>query len=119
MEGLAIVEGCRNFHVYLIDKEFEIVTDHVSLSFIQKMRLTGNNRLARSALFLQQYKFTISYIKGSTLTAADAISRLDREGEESHPRNRKMSSKMMLTPWCSVVRLLQGQILNLTTKTID
>jgi hypothetical protein len=41
-------------------------------------KLSENNRLARWALFLQPYKFKITDKKGETLTAADAISRMDQ-----------------------------------------
>jgi hypothetical protein len=41
------------------------------------MKLAGNNRLTRWALFLQPYTFTITYKKGALLTSADAISRMD------------------------------------------
>jgi len=81
LEGLGIVEGCRHFHVYLADKPFEILTDHITTSFIKQMRLSGNNRLTRWALFLQQYVFSINYKRGETLNNADTLSRLDREGE--------------------------------------
>jgi len=40
------------------------------------MKLSGNNRLTRWALFLQGYKFTINYKKGILLTSADALSRV-------------------------------------------
>jgi hypothetical protein len=46
------------------------------------MKLSGNNRLTRWALFLQPYKFTITYKKGRLLTAADAISRIDRSNSD-------------------------------------
>jgi len=88
LEGLAIVQGCRHFHVYLADKPFEIVTDHITMSFIKQMPLSGNNRLTRWALFLQQYVFSINYKRGETLNNADALSRLDREGEPPHPPER-------------------------------
>jgi hypothetical protein len=76
LEGLALVEGIKNFHVYLAGNEFECVTDHITLTYIQKMKLSNNNRLARWALLLQAYKFKVTYKKGETLTAADAISRI-------------------------------------------
>ena len=88
LEGLAIIEGCRQFHVYLADKPFEILTDHITLRYIQKMHLSGNNRLTRWALFLQQYKFVVTHKSGDTLMAADSLSRLDREGEPAHPPKR-------------------------------
>ncbi|HSN23100.1 MAG TPA: RNase H-like domain-containing protein, partial [Methylomicrobium sp.] len=77
LECLALVEGIKQYHTYLASREFEAVTDHVSLTYLQKMKLAGNNRLTRWALFLQPYKFKITYKKGELLTSADAISRSD------------------------------------------
>ena len=82
IEGLAVCEGVRTFHVYLAGKPFEIVTDHISLTYLQKMKLSGNNRLSRWALFLQGYKFTITYKPGERLTSADALSRIPWEEVE-------------------------------------
>ena len=80
LECLAIVEGCRTYHVYLAGKPFEIVTDHKALTYLNKMKLSGHNRLTRWALFLQGYKYTVTYKQGPLLTSADAISRIPREG---------------------------------------
>lgn len=79
LEGLALVQGVQQYHTYLADKPFEVVSDHISLTYIQNMKLSGNNRLTRWALFLQPYKFTISYKKGELLTSADTLSRIERE----------------------------------------
>jgi transposase InsO family protein len=90
LEALAVVEGVKNFHCYLAGNEFECVTDHITLTYIQKMKLSNNNRLARWALFLQGYKFKVTYKKGETLTAADAISRipgLPKPGECTDPED--------------------------------
>ena len=71
LEVAALVGGVKEFHVYLADKEFEIFTDHISATFLNTMKLSGNNRLARAAIYLQGYKFKISYKKGSTNNVAD------------------------------------------------
>jgi len=55
LEMLAVVEGTKHYHTYLASNEFEIFTDHVSLTYIQNMKLAGNNRLTRWALFMQSY----------------------------------------------------------------
>jgi hypothetical protein len=77
LEALAVISGVKQFHPYLAGKEFQIYTDHLTLTFLRRMKIAENNRLARWALFLQPYEFTIHYKKGAKLTAADAISRLD------------------------------------------
>lgn len=82
LEGLAIIEGVKVYHTYLAGKPFEIFTDHISLTYLQKMKLSGNNRLTRWALFLQGYRFSVNYKKGALLTAADALSRIPWEVQE-------------------------------------
>jgi hypothetical protein len=77
LECLALTEGVKQFHIYLAGSKFEVITDHISLTFLRGMKLAGNNRLTRWALFLQPYTFTITYKKGALLTSADAISRMD------------------------------------------
>lgn len=79
MECLAIIEGVKHYHTYLAHKPFEIVTDHVSLKFLQSLKVSAHNRLARWALFLQPYKFTVNYKPGRLMTTADSISRRQYE----------------------------------------
>ena len=79
LEGLAMIEGIRANHVYLAHKSFEIITDHRALAFIKTMRLPSSPRLTRMSLYLQGYKFTITYKPGPQNTAADALSRIPRE----------------------------------------
>ena len=47
------------------------------------MKISGNNRLARWVTFLSSSIFTIIHRKGIILTAADALSRPDREKTET------------------------------------
>ena len=63
----------------MVGKPFKIETDHDALTFIDRMKLSSNGRLARWALFLQDYKYEIVYKKGATFLAADALSRIPRE----------------------------------------
>src|SRR5208282_1902345 len=78
LELLALVEGVKQYHTYLADKPFVVVPDHVSLSYLKTMRLSGNNRQTRWALFLQAYQFSVRYRKGTLNTFADALSRIAR-----------------------------------------
>ena len=78
LELLVLIEGVKAYHTYLADKPFEVVTDHVSLSYLKTMRLSGNNRQTRWALFLQSYQFSVRYRKGTLNTSADDLSRIAR-----------------------------------------
>jgi len=89
LECLALLTGVREYHVYLAGRPFTVYTDHVSLKYLQSLKVSANNRLARWALALQPYTFTINYKEGKKLTAADGVSRrpytepdVDKEDEE-------------------------------------
>jgi len=58
LECLAIIEGTRRYHPYLISRPFTIVTDHVSLTYLNSLK-AGKSRLQRSALHLQAYTFIV------------------------------------------------------------
>ena len=45
------------------------------LKFLQSLKLSAHNRLARWALALQPYNFTVEHVAGKKLTAADGLSR--------------------------------------------
>lgn len=80
-ECLAALEAIKRFRCYLEMQEFEVITDHASLVWLMRQpNLTG--RLARWALLLQSYKFTVSHRKGKDNVVPDALSRIP-EGEIS------------------------------------
>ena len=76
LECLAIVEGTRCYHTYLVGRPFTIITDHVSLTYLNSLK-AGRGRLQRWALHLQGYDFTVQYKPGKRLTNADGLSRRD------------------------------------------
>lgn len=73
-ECLAIVFALKKFDMFLDGARFVIQTDHQALSWLQRLQNPAG-RLARWALALQRYDYTIQYKKGSTNTVADALSR--------------------------------------------
>ena len=58
----------------MINAEFAIVTDHISLTYLQNLR-SGPSKLARASVQLSQFKFKIKHLAGKKNSAADAISR--------------------------------------------
>ena len=73
-ECYAIIYAIEKWHKYLDGREFIIETDHKPLlPFNLKKQL--NAKCERWRLKLQQYKFTIRYIKGKHNTVADYLSR--------------------------------------------
>jgi len=74
LECLALLTGIRENHIYLASRPFTVYTDHISLKYLETLKVSAN-RLARWALALQPYKFPTNYKEGKKFTAADKISR--------------------------------------------
>ena len=77
-ELLAVVEGIKKYQFYLYGDKFTLETDHMPLTTLRPSK-TANARLTRWALYLQQFPFTIKYIKGKQNVGADLLSRLVSE----------------------------------------
>ena len=75
LELAALLTGIRTFHSYLANTKFEILSDHVSLTYIQNLKF-GPSRLVRASIFLSQYNFSIRHISGTANAVTDAISRI-------------------------------------------
>jgi hypothetical protein len=73
-ECLAIMWGISRFDRYLCGKQFVIETDHCGLQYMKEGRMK-NARVMRWSLALQNYCFTIRYIKGSSNVVSDYLSR--------------------------------------------
>ena len=74
LEGLALVAGILHFREYLANKHFTVFTDHAALKTIQtNTKTTG--RLARWAVHLEEFDFTVKHKPGERHTNADALSR--------------------------------------------
>jgi transposase InsO family protein len=74
LEALAIVWACEQLRPYLYGRKFIIQTDHDSLRWFLNVKHTSG-RLARWALKLSEYEFTIEHRKGKLNDNADALSR--------------------------------------------
>lgn len=73
-EALAVVETLKKFRIYLLSKTFKIITD--CAAFQQTMRKKDlTTRIARWALFLEEYDYHIEYRSGTRLKHVDALSR--------------------------------------------
>ena len=78
LEGLAVMNAVQHFDTYLVTHPFVVVTDHRALVFLNSTR-HANGRLARWALALQPYTFTLKYRAGKLNSNADALSRCFEE----------------------------------------
>lgn len=74
LEIMAIVEAVKKFRVYLLGIRFKIVTDCSALTMtLQKKDLPP--RVARWALMLEEYDYTVEHRPGTRNKHADALSR--------------------------------------------
>ena len=91
-ELLAVVEGVHKFYYNLCGGRFLLETDHMPLAQVKHTKTT-NARLMRWALYLQQFDFSIKYIRGDANVGADLLSRLmngDAEEPDQGPRGSCM-----------------------------
>ncbi|GFX53263.1 retrovirus-related Pol polyprotein from transposon 297 [Trichonephila clavipes] len=74
LEVLAVVEALKKFHIYVLGTSFKIITDCDALvKTLSKKEL--NPRIARWALYLQEFNYTIEHRTGSKMAHVDALSR--------------------------------------------
>ncbi|OMH79509.1 Transposon Ty3-G Gag-Pol polyprotein [Zancudomyces culisetae] len=75
LEGLAVIWGVKKFKHYLWGRHFTIRTDHKALlNLFNGKDIAG--RVARWAMILRNYDYTIVHCKGKS-NPADALSRLE------------------------------------------
>ena len=82
LEGLAVVAAVHHFDAYLITHPFVVETDNKALVFLNSAK-HDNGRLARWAMKLQPYTFSIRYRPSGDNVNADTLSRMF--GEEKLP----------------------------------
>ena len=74
LELASLLAAVKTYWSYLANTEFEIVTDHISLTYIKNLRF-GPSKLVRASLLLNQFKFKVTHLAGRNNSAADSISR--------------------------------------------
>lgn len=74
-EMLAVIVSLKDLRSYLKGAKFTIITDHSALKHICANRIDLSGRLARWALALQAYDYTIEHRAGKLHGNADALSR--------------------------------------------
>ena len=76
-ECLAVLWAVKTYRIYLDGVQFKIITDHRALKWL--MDITDpHGRLARWAIYLQSYNFTIENRPGIQHINADAMSRINQ-----------------------------------------
>lgn len=78
-EAYAIVEALRKWRHYLIGRQFHLITDQKSVSFMFNPKTSSkikNEKIARWRMELSCYSFDVSYRPGKENAAVDALSRV-------------------------------------------
>lgn len=68
MEAMAIYWGVNRFQMYLLGKEFTVLTDHKPLVRIFATDSSPNARQQRWVLHLQAYRFKLVYVPGKIIS---------------------------------------------------
>jgi len=76
MELTSLLAAVKAFSSYIANTEFEIVTDHISLMYINNLRF-GIRKLVRASLLLNQFRFKVTHLAGRKNSAADSLSRTE------------------------------------------
>ena len=97
-ECLAVVKAIHYFRVYLLGAEFTVVSDHSSLKYLDRMKYE-NSRLARWALSLQPYIFTVLHRPGVSNANADGLSHQSWSSENSVPREQSAEQMPASDKW--------------------
>jgi lipoate-protein ligase A len=92
-ELLAIVWAIKYFRPYLYGRRFTIQTDHRPLIYLFNLR-DPSSRLLKFRLELEEYDFTVEYVKGKDNAAADALSRIKITSEELKEMHRSVINVM-------------------------
>lgn len=73
-EAFALVLAVRHWHVYLAGRHFVLNSDHNPLVFMRQQK-DPRGKFARWILELEDYDYTVKYVKGVENVKADALSR--------------------------------------------
>ena len=105
-EALSLVYALKKFHQFLYGRKFIVVTDHKPLVTLfapdKGTPAMAANRLARWALLVHQYDYTVEYRRSKDHGNADALSRLPFSNDTSFDGEEMEQSvvKSILTIHC-------------------
>lgn len=106
-ELLAIVWAVKHFRPYLFGRKFKIMTDHRPLVYLFNMN-NPSSRLTKFRLCLEEYDFTVTYLKGQNNVAADALSRIEITIDELKNVNKHVMSVMTRAQQKKIVKPING-----------
>jgi hypothetical protein len=93
----------------LSGRHFRIITDHIALKWLMKIK-EPSSRLARWAIYIQEYDFEIFHRAGRYLVNADAISRIPSEKINYVTRSKTNKDKELTTKTTTDLRQETEQV---------
>lgn len=112
-ELLAIVWSIKYFRPYLYGRRFIVQTDHKPLVYLFSMT-NPSSRLIKFRLILEEYDFSVEYVKGSDNVQADALSRIILTSNDLIGMNKNIISVLTRAQ-----RKRMSQVDSLQTNTSD
>ncbi|KZR98092.1 Uncharacterized protein APZ42_006652, partial [Daphnia magna] len=92
-EALAVVDAIKYFRHYLLDKSFEIISDHRPLQWLKNQK-DNNGRLGRWAILLAATNYELKYRPGRVHQNADCLSRLKVASIQPLPNSSYICQRM-------------------------
>jgi hypothetical protein len=92
LELMTLIFCLKQYRTFFLNNHFHVVTDHASLHFLKTMQLGHNSCLTRWALFLQEFRFTLSFRHGRHNHVADLLSRMYEDNDERKTPSNKSES---------------------------
>ena len=83
-EAFAMVLAVRHWYVYLAGKHFTLNSDHNPLVYMRNQK-DPRGKFARWILELEEYDYTVKYVKGVENVKADAMSRNTKADDQQPP----------------------------------
>jgi hypothetical protein len=74
-ELLAIVKALKKWRSHLLGAHFKVYTDHRTLEYFQSQKEMSRRQM-RWSMYMADFDYNITYIRGEDNTAADALSRM-------------------------------------------
>ena len=96
-ECLAVIEAIRENYAYLQNQTFDIITDHISLKYLNSLRNSQTGRLFRWALQLEHLRYNVIHRPGKQNINADILSRIDKgEPPPEDPESEFLDENMQI-----------------------
>ena len=94
LEMFTVVRAVEHFRMFLLGKEFLLLTDHSALRNLLQRDLPPKSRVERWILWLSEYTFRIEYQRGQDNVIADVLSRLPFATAEEGSANKVSAVKL-------------------------